>query len=613
MILKSIWTTVIFCVIGTQVSFAASDAEFRQLFTKLMDTADVDSDAVYRQRVARHGLRSSLTAPRGLRKLLNWKNSAGHLVRGNYRCEDGYIVLTWTGGFKILEEFDEAQPSLRKKIQGLSVQQAQSPTLMHAKRLFDEQNRRSQPASTMCFVRTDGDVIEEVIADTNGGMVGGRYQSSILVHWCVAHPFDGTPPSLDQLKNTCPAFEAQVVVNRDLPLLQVVENQPVFETNLRSRQHKKYKGVQGFGGHFGSKLRKPFVAELIKLGFALNKAIPLSKGGTQYMWHRHTDDTYANVITTNREDRVRLTYSPPRREPRKTIEVEALEFQHTSDRDFFLTAHQEIQTMVKKTWTIDPVGGWNDSDYFGRWFSTGRYEQWMWSSLQYDRRPPGRGVQSLSLRGSRDRTNHNSISSVHLKAKWCPPAAGWSARVDLRTQTLDHRIGGALAFALYDDNHEHPTKTIHIPLRSHSFATSKRFGNTDYSIGAYIQHEAELHRLAKSPESFRDTIVGWIDGVIKQLEQGLESGKAVNSAFLVTRQSPPRPLSVFAAVPPEPRPREPVVRKVSQRKLTDEDKKIVIQEAAQNAELQKKQLLEHYEQMHRALIQAFPVGKLVNQ
>ncbi|MBM83030.1 MAG: hypothetical protein CMJ78_20915 [Planctomycetaceae bacterium] len=602
------------CVLTSKACLAETDAEFSQLFAKLMKAAEVGTDTTYRRLVARHGLRSSLTAPQRLRTLLNWQSSAGHHVRGDYRYEDGYIVLTWTGGFKVREEFEEAQPILLKKSKSLPFQQTPSPTLVHAKRLFDEQNRRSRPPTTMSFVRKSGDVVEEIVADTNGGLVGGNYESSILLHWCVACPFAGTPPSLAQLKKSCPDFEAQAVAERDIPLLKVVENQPVFETALRSQRHKKYTGVQGFKGFFNANLRKPFVAELIKLGFKVNKAYKLPSGNTQYMWHRYSDDTYANVITTDREGQVRLTYTPPRRKPRETVDVETLEFQNPSDRELFLTAHREIQRIAKKSWTIDPIGGWEDTDYFGRWFSIGRYENWMWSSLQYDRRPPGRGVQSIILTGSRDHTNNDSVRAINLQAKWCPPATGWSARIELNTQTLDHQIAGFLCLAHYEEKAENPAKILRVSLRSDAFGVTKTFGNTTYSIHSVVPHEAELDKLAKFPESFRDTIVGWIDGVTKKLEEGLESGKAVTSAFLVAQQKRPRPLlgaKAFAAIPPEPRPREPVIRKVSKRKLTAEEKMLVLKEATEFADARKKMLLENYEEMHRALIQAFPIGKLV--
>ena len=575
-------------------------------------TAEVGTDPAFEKLANERSFTHSMAAPRQLRELLlAWEGAGLHYVIATYRYDEGQMSLTWKATMRIPEEYAVAAPMLLKKLESFGFKKTASLEATHLKEELKRLHDRQNPPQVVGLRRQSDTITEEVVADIMFGLVGSRqHKCEVEIHWAVHGLTEGTAPTFAQLLALRPDIQKPKLPDKDASLLEIVGNETVFRTG-HSRRVKDTSTYAGFSGVFPLHVLEKLEPELKRLGFELQKTQTFDDRTRQYSWNRYTDNTYAYISTIKGKNQIRFRYKPPRRQSRATVKLDDLDFQRASDEQLLRRAHEIATRLSQSSWAHEPLGGW-EMDYDAIWKTTGRHEQWMWASMDYDRRPPGRELHSILLRTRRGSETPKTVRAVDVMAKWCPADSGWGARFSLNTAVADGKLRGSIHFAHYPSGQEHSDKMLSFSGLMTSFHTTKEFGETHYQIGVRIPTTEWISVVAASPDSMRDIAVSWLDDLKAAVEENVISGEAVEHAFIIEQAGSTRTANAIvftSAVPPPPeKPRQSVP---SDRKLTEPEKQQIIREADDSIENQKKLLLENYKEMHASLVKAFPLAELL--
>jgi|GEM_PF-7055426 hypothetical protein len=587
----------------------AKDNVYSKVFEQIQATAKVGKDDAYTAATKYLPTRNSSVAPSDLRDLITtWKNAGQKRVSSEFHADAGQLSLTWHSSMSVIAKSDKGLKALDAKMKAYGLKAIEKPSLPHLTIRFDEYQRRQRPPRTSVFQRRTGDVLEQVVVDVQGGLVGGDFESVVNVDWSVSMPFVGPPPSLDQLASAIPQFQLRTTGPNDESLLAIVRHQPIYQTAIEAPRQQKARPSTGYSGLFSRDLCEQYEAELKRLGYRDKRTFE-RENFKQVMWHRFDDDAYANVITYKNQKTATLSYEAPRRHRREPMPLDQLTFKHATSKEVIRLTQEFGSKTATPKWLVDSLGGRNDGHFGAKWQTLGRDEQWTWSDPSHARRPLGRSIHAIRIYGTLDQTQKNRVHSVTLAAKRCP-AEGWCCRFTLKTLP-DGKLYGHFAFARYLADNERPISTFAVNSGAEYFSVTKQYGGTKYRMAVVNKYENLLRDVSKSPESMRDTITKKMDQLLAEFGRGIESGKAISSAELMEAKNARLRLpngQSFVAIPPEPAP--PREAMPSGRKLTAEEKKELNEQATKTVEIRKAYIKEHYRELHAALEQTFPIADL---
>ncbi len=627
-----------------------ADATFQETVEAIFSDAEVDTDDNFGKELSEKAV-----APIGLRNLLSsWEKSDFYRLGIAYRYQDGRVALTWSTSLRVPEDGEDARPKLidRMRACGFDETTASEFSTRHwAKHLRLED---SDPQQTRAFRRAAGGTIEEVVAEgLDGGLVGGdKYETEIKLYWTVSRAYRGDAPTMESLSQVSELFTRPNPPERDLSLFDLVRGEPVFGQTVSFPLSPNASAVC-FGGLIPADKRPEIETELKRLGFYMQRAD--SVGETQqFSWRRDDDFASASITPFEDEGRINFAYRAPTRERRQVVGLDQLAFDNPRDADLMSRLHVIASGLAQPQWSGRPLGGWKDTGYFAWWCSVpDEANRWTYNAEKIYQRPDDRELHTITLRANRSQDTGERIGNVELAAMWCPRGAGWSARLGLRTLSNNNELHWSLYFNYYEEGKTHASGTEFFPYHGLArYSVTRDFAGTRYNVSAINPlladglSDATVKRLAASPDAFRDEMIAWIDALEHAVEQGVRSGEAIQGAFLIeeaadgslsranlirpaiarsrdggdsdlritragyTPQQTTRSPITLAAAPRPPdldRPPQP-----SDRPLTDEEKEQIVQEARTSLDERRQLLLQHYREIHAALMRTFPLGELLS-
>ena len=343
-------------------------------------------------------------------------------------------------------------------------------------------------------------------------------------------------------------------------------------------------------------------------------------------------------------------YSPPQKEPEdvgpSTAASPQLVFSHPDDEKLLRRWETIARRLAGPDWDYERCDELPISRSYRAWWSSVSGSNDRSLPIHPSRRPVGREYHSIVLFASRDAPKTHEVSGVGFEAKWYPAETGWGASVLCSTIRGDSQRKDPKSWTIYFQ----PANRTRGPFISYYprfafYTASHDFGGTSYRL--FVKSEpfddtyqkgvdnATLRRWIATPESLRDTGLAWLKGLREKVESDVmadeaegylvESNSHVPEDQFFTVSFPQRfsglrgdlgqkGARTIAAFLPAPEPgseRKP--RRPSDRKMTDAEKKLVIQKA-DDAIARRRQLLEdHHREMHAALLKAFPVLELLDE
>lgn len=285
--------------------------------------------------------------------------------------------------------------------------------------------------------------------------------------------------------------------------------------------------------------------------------------------------------------------------PIRRIGVDEMSFADKALGDKFRRFHTAAEKMAKQGWDRKPYETFTDRRLDGV-----AYAHWC-TFVEQDRLVPinyggPRELNTIQIGAFFDPNPenpnaHKNINGVFLYAKWKPAEAGWSAYLGYGKTTRIRDVFDC-SFYCFAGPKEKPGQLplIESFLDSHAnysgmFLFGEAGKQTQYSYlvtswekPRQVVLDDEVRRVLKSPESLRDYLLVPYRNLLKRLHQEIPEEKGYR-----------------ATVYPTPA--------VSERRLSDAERKQVLQSACDEVELKIRTVQTHYKALFVAQQKAFPL------
>lgn len=328
---------------------------------------------------------------------------------------------------------------------------------------------------------------------------------------------------------------------------------------------------------------------------------------------------------------------PPVRQPDKPISLESFAFQDPRLEQELQSVTQAIEKIADEKWERKPWhADLHSNDCYRLWCSSV-------GVIEMLNKPPERLSQEsyllVRLNAYVPHKNAKEITSIDVESTWQAPPGIWGASVSygLRMNESTKSIN-RFQFIRYNSANPRPEYEMEMIEPRHwldAYSAFMSFDSVDYSVRVStrpdsVTERATIQDFLRWHQSARALHDDWhlrLTKLEEQAKKDITSGKAFQDGSSLKPDPPMNPADQgmqsprFRSVPAliallpgrEVANVPPPFRYHSSRKVTTQERQQVLKIALQEISQRKQQLEDEYQEMHAALVKAFPFSEFLQE